>query len=153
MFFQTDRRLLLGCSWLWRHRSKGPIIRSPGHTAWRVPWLSFSVLVRCLWEEPVNNRKNWTSPCSPSRSASSQSLTVSTHLPCHRKTERFEIQDYVLMHINWLYIYVQKTYSQVDPSLHMLEDIWMNLLIMCISANLITKKNVHDLLKVYYPCF
>jgi len=82
------QRLQLGCSWLWHHRSKDPIMSSPGHTAWMVPWLSFSVLVRCRWEEPVNHRKNCTSPCSPSRSASSQSWTVSTHLPCHKQKQK-----------------------------------------------------------------
>ncbi len=88
--------------------SKGPVVRSPGHTAWRVTWLIFSVLVRCLWAEPVNDRKNCTSPRSPSLSASSQSWTVSTHLPWHRKRENCETKKLCLW-IRIAYIWGKST--------------------------------------------
>lgn len=62
----------------------------PGHTAWSVVWLTLRVLVRCLWEEPVNNRKSSTSLCSPSRSTSLPRWTVNTQLPWHKKEKGFK---------------------------------------------------------------
>ncbi len=151
-------------------------MRSPGHTAWRVAWLTFSVLVRCLWVEPVNDRKNCTSPRSPSLSASSQSWTVSTHLPWHRKRENCETKKLCLWIRNCIYFGAKaQTKCQTDPSSHLFQNLFIEWhvhiqhfqqtwsLIYSFEKNkwitstwFIRQRhsmNVKGLQKVYFPCF